>query len=236
VRLAGFAFTPRPVPTAAAAAMIALTLWLGAWQTDRAEEKTARQQLLEARGKEPALVLTGPAASAEPLLFRHVRASGRFIASRQIFVDNRVHEGVAGFHVVTPLALEGSQAVVLVNRGWIRRSADYPRPPAVPVPEGPVVVEGLATVPPERVLELSPETVTGSVWQNLSIGAFRARTGLDALPVVVDAAGAAPGLVAVEERPDTGVAKHREYALTWYSLAATAAALWIALNLRREPR
>jgi cytochrome oxidase assembly protein ShyY1 len=40
-------------------------------------------------------------------------------------------------------------------------------------------------------------------------------------------------LEAVRESPDAGVDKHREYALTWFSLAATVLALWIALNARR---
>lgn len=236
MRLAGFVFAPRPVPTLAAAALVALTLWLGAWQTQRAGEKAARQELLEARAREPALVLAGPAASAEPLVFRRVRVAGRYLARGQIFIDNRVRGGVAGFHVLTPLAIDGSTAVVLVNRGWVARTADYPRPPEVPVPAEPVVVEGLATVPPGRFLELSADTVAGPVWQNLSIPAFRSRTGLDALPVVVNAHPPAPGLGPVEERPDSGIAKHREYALTWFSLAATLVVLWVALNLRREAR
>ena len=54
------------------------------------------------------------------------------------------------------------------------------------------------------------------------------------LPVVVLQDAPAPGLIAIRERPDAGVAKHREYALTWFSLAALALVLWIALNIRRE--
>ncbi len=53
------------------------------------------------------------------------------------------------------------------------------------------------------------------------------------LPVVILADTPGAGLAAVTESPDAGVAKHREYELTWFSLAATAAVLWIALNLRR---
>lgn len=234
MRIAGFVFSPRPVPTVAALAMVALTVWLGRWQSDRAEEKAGRQALLEARIAEAPLRLTGPVRSAEALLFRRVRVEGRFVPEGQIFVDNRIHGGRAGFHVVTPLAIGGGGAVVLVNRGWIARSSAYPAPPEVPVPAGERVVEGLATLPPARFLELSADTVTGNVWQNLSLSRYAARAGREVLPVVILASAPAAGLTAVEETPDAGIAKHREYSLTWFSLAATVAALWVGLNLRKE--
>lgn len=214
--------------------MIALTVWLGRWQMHRAEEKEALQAMLESRMAEPPVRLTGAVPSAEPLLFRRVHAEGEWIAQQQIYLDNQIHEGRAGFAVVTPLRLRGSPAAVLVNRGWEPRGAGYPQAPRVEAPAGPVSVEGIATVPPRRFLELSPETVTGNVWQNLSIERYRARTGLDVLPVVVVASPPAPGLAAIVERPDAGMAKHREYELTWFLLAATVLVLWLALNLRRS--
>ena len=219
--------------TIAAALLIALTGWLGNWQTNRAEEKRARQALFEARMAETPLRLTGSVASHEPLLYRRVEAHGRWMPGRQIFVDNRIAGGRAGFHVITPLRIEGGDAVLLVNRGWIARTADYPRPPPVAVPEGPASVTGIATRPPARFLELSSQTVSGDVWQNLSIERIRERTGLDALPVVVLADTPGEGLAAVREAPDAGIAKHREYALTWYLLALTTLVLWLALNVRK---
>ena len=234
MKLAGLVFAPRLVPTLAAAAMVAITVSLGNWQSARAQEKALLQALLEKRESEAPLTLTGQAGSAEVLRFRRVRAKGHFVADGQIFVDNRVHQGRAGFHVVTPLAISGSQAQVLVNRGWVARSAAYPAPPEVPVPDGERTVEGLATVPPARVLELSADTVSGSVWQNLSVARYAARVRRDVLPVVVLATMPAPGLAVVVEKPDTGIAKHQEYSLTWYSLAITVVALWIGLNLRRD--
>ena len=233
MRIAGFVFAPRLVPTAAALAMVALTVSLGRWQADRAEEKAGRQALLEARVAEAPLKLAGMAGSAEELVFRRVRAQGRFVPDGQIFIDNRIHGGRAGFHVVTPLAIGSNGAIVLVNRGWIARSAAYPASPPAPVPQGDQVVEGLATLPPARFLELSQETVTGNVWQNLTVARYAARAGRDVLPVVILASPPGPGLAAVEEKPDAGIAKHREYSLTWFSLAATVAALWVGLNLRR---
>jgi surfeit locus 1 family protein len=229
-------FSPRLVPTLAAFAMIALTVFLGRWQADRAEEKEGRQKLLEARLRETPLTLAGSGGSAEALLYRRVRAAGEWVAEGQIFIDNQLHQGRAGFHVVTPLRIRGEKAAVLVNRGWTPRTREYPAPPAIPVPEGPALVEGLATLPPARVLELSTETVAGSVWQNLSLARYAERMRMEVLPIVVLAEPPAPGLVAVTERPDAGVMKHREYSLTWFSLAATVAALWLFFSWRTEPR
>jgi surfeit locus 1 family protein len=230
-----YSFRPRLIPTLAAALLIALTLWLGRWQVNRAEEKSARHALLQARQDEMPLRLTGSVASAEPLLYRKLSASGEWVPEGQVFVDNQSHGARAGFHVVTPLRIRGSDAVLLVNRGWIGRGREYPQPPRVDVPAGVVDVSGTGSLPPARFLELSNEGVTGNVFQNLSIERYRAVTKLPALPIVLLADVPAPGLQPVRETPRMGVEKHREYALTWFSLAVTAFVLWIAMNVRRRP-
>ncbi|MEP7070572.1 MAG: SURF1 family protein, partial [Usitatibacter sp.] len=81
--------------------------------------------------------------------------------------------------------------------------------------------------------ELGAATVQGDVWQNLSLDRYRGEAGIAILPLVILADAAAPGLAPVRDKPDTGVERHREYALTWFSLAATTLVLWIALNLKR---
>jgi surfeit locus 1 family protein len=217
-------------PTLGAAVVIALTLFLGRWQMHRAEEKEARQALLDARIHETAVVLTGSVAAAEPLLFRRVRASGEWIAEGQVFVDNQVLDGRAGYNVVTPLRLKGASESVLVNRGWIARGAQYPKPPDVAVPAGAVDISGMAVLPPQRYLELGTQTISGNVWQNLTIERYRQQSGRAILPFVVLADHPGTGLAAVREVPDAGVARHREYEWTWFSLGATALVLWIVLN------
>ena len=181
----------------------------------------------------PVVDLAGPIGAVDDVLYRRVRAKGQWIAEGQFFIDNQVLDGRAGFHVITPLRIEGSPRVALVDRGWIERTAEYPKAPPVDVPAGDVQVSGIATLPPKRYLELSADTIEGNVWQNLSIDRYRSLTGRPVLPFVVIADFAPPQLVAVHERPDTGIERHREYSLTWYSLAATTLVLWIALNLRR---
>src|SRR3982750_4894143 len=105
MRIGSLAFNPAPWPTVGAVLLIALTLYLGVWQTNRGDLKEERQRLLEARTRETPVVLTGSVESAEPLLYRKVRASGTYDAAAQIYVDNQVHLGRAGYFVVTPLVL-----------------------------------------------------------------------------------------------------------------------------------
>ena len=235
IRIGRVSFEPGLVATTAAMALIALTLWLGNWQLGRADEKRERQALLEARMNDTPVRLAGTGPDAQSLMYRRVRAAGRWMAERQFFIDNQIRDGRAGFHVFTPLAIEGSSAAVLVNRGWIPRSVDYPRAPKVVVPEGRVEIAGVASRPPARYLELSKEQVTGDVWQNFSIERYAAASGLALLPVVVLQDPASPALGAVREAPDAGITKHIEYAFTWFSLAATAFVLWIVLNVKRRP-
>lgn len=230
LKVGAMAFTPRLVPTLAAIAMVVLTLWLSHWQTRRGDEKAARQQLLAARAQAPTTEISSAALQPDQILFRRAQARGIFDAEGQLFMDNRLHGGRAGFHVITPLRLPGGD-VLLVNRGWVARTSAYPLPPEVSVPAGEQVVQGLVTLPPQRFLELSSDVVAGRVWQNLSIERYAAQSSRPVVPVVLLAAY--PGLTPVEERPDAGEAKHREYALTWLSLAITTMALWVGLNLRR---
>src|SRR3954471_2780393 len=100
IRIGAFSFSPGLVTTVAAIAFIALTLWLGRWQVDRGAEKAERQSLFEARMRDSPVSLTGMVPSDEPLLYRRIKASGEWIAEKQIYVDNQVHEGRAGFYVV----------------------------------------------------------------------------------------------------------------------------------------
>ena len=232
MRIAAFDFNPSRWPTIGAVLLVSLTLWLGLWQTRRGDEKEERQRLLDARIRDTPVVLTGSVAAAEPLLFRRIRASGEFQAGGQVYVDNQVHQGRAGYFVYTPLRLRDG-ALLLVNRGWIARGGDYPKPPPAPAPAGVVEASGIATLPPARFLELGSQPVSGNVWQNLTIERYRAVAKAPVLPVVMLADAPGVGLAAVHETPDAGVAKHREYALTWFSLAATAAVLWIVMNLKR---
>lgn len=108
----------RYVPPVAAIVAVVAFVNLGLWQLDRAAEKEARQALFsEETGHRPL------ASIGEPVEFAGVEATGRLLADRQILIDNIVKNGRLGYYVITPLEYSRSAPLLLVNRGFIDRSA-----------------------------------------------------------------------------------------------------------------
>jgi len=228
----GWRFRPRLVPSAVAAAFIALTLALGSWQTRRAEEKLELGRRLDAAARGPVLAVPSVPAEASAFDRRRVSARGTFLASATVLLDNKVLHGVAGYHVLTPFKLKGGDLYVLVNRGWVA-AGDRSKFPQISTSETPQTIGGFAKIP-GRFLELAPEAPSGPLLQNLVLEREARRLGLRLQPFVIEQTSSAKdGLVREWPRPDLGVDRHRSYALQWYSFAALAAILYVALGLRR---
>lgn len=117
------------------AVAVPLTLGLGVWQLERAAFK---RDLAHAH----ALAQAEPPAScaAKPAPFLRVLLHGRYLTERQILLDNRTHEGRAGYQVLTPFRCD-SGAVVVVNRGWMAMPGnDRSQIPAWETPSGHLTV------------------------------------------------------------------------------------------------
>lgn len=212
--------------------MIALLVALGNWQMNRAVEKRQLQARFDAMGRQPAVAV--PSVRIEPgdILFRKVEVSGEFVPEHVIYLDNKIHRGRVGYHVVMPLKIGNGPMRVLVNRGWAPAGPDRGVLPAVATPKGPVQIEGIAMAPPRNILELSPQTVQGKVWENLVIERYARRVPFPIQPIVIEQSNAAPDrLVREWEPPDTGVEKHQARALTWYALAFTVAVIYVVVNV-----
>ncbi len=232
-RINGRVFRPGVASSIAAGAFVALTISLGGWQTRRAQEKLEIGRRLDEAATGPVLSVPSVRLDASALERRRVSASGRFVARATLFLDNRVLHGAAGYHVLTPLKLEGSGLHVIIDRGWIA-AGDRSRLPSVPTPEDLRAVEGRAVVPSPRFLELAPEAADGPRRQNLVIAREEQRLGLKLQAFVIEqTSDAQDGLVREWERPDAGIERHRSYALQWYSFAALAAILYVALSFKR---
>lgn len=233
-----YRFRPALIPTLAMLVIVVATMSLGNWQTRRAGEKVALQERLDRWATGPAATLPVTPVEAAQWAQRRVTVRGEFIPSGLILIDNRLHKGAPGYHVVMPLRMEGGQMHVLVNRGWVAAGTRRDLLPDIPTLAGTLQIEGVVSVPAPRPYELSKaaeaDSQSGPLRQNLVIGRIAADQRLALQPLVIlQTSSATDGLVRDWPRPDSRADTNRGYALQWYAMALVAVILWIAFNLKR---
>ena len=209
---------------------------LGMWQWNKAELKQALQAERDRHGRATPIPLTANPEATDSLRHHHLTVRGTYDADRQVLIDNRLHEGVAGYHVLTPLRLADSDRYVLVNRGWLPAPPDHRVRPAAPVPAGEIEVSGIAVLPPERFFNLVVQPTSGwePVWQNLDLERFRGLLPGQLHGVVIQLDPQAPdGFGREWPRPDERIERHRSYALQWFGFAITSVGIWLFLLFRR---
>ena len=225
----------------AAAVALAAALSLGNWQARRAEEKQALQERSDQRGRGATLQVSPRRAELTDVEYAHVSVRGEFLPQHTILLDNRVHQGMVGYDVLTPVRIEGGELCVLVNRGWIAAGPRRDVLPKFPTPAGPQSLAGIAAAAGGRYFELGAGPAAGGktgatmnpVWQNLNLEQYAATTRLALQPFLVRQSSASDdGLIRIWERPDRGVNVHRGYAFQWYSLATLILVLYVVLNVR----
>lgn len=220
--------------TVTALAAMAATSSLGFWQLSRASQKEALQAATDAK---KALSPLGNAdvavmASAESQLHRPVQLQGRWLAQHSVYLDNRQMNGKPGFYVLTPLALDGGNAVVVVQRGWVQRNfLDRERLPPVETPTGAVQIQGRIAAAPPRLYEFTgAQQAPGSsaIRQNLDLAAYSDETRLTLQPfTVVQTGEASQGLQREWPQAAAGTGKHYGYAFQWFGLSGLLAILYV---------
>lgn len=227
------------MPTAATLLLLPVLVDLGLWQAGKAEQKQALQEIHDRREKGPPVRLGAQPLDPEAIRYGRVVARGRYEPAFQILLDNQVHGESAGYHVLTPLRIEGGAMRVLVNRGWVPVGRDRSVLPAIDTPQGEVEVGGYAAVPSGKFFELAkPEETPGGwqkVWQNLDLKRYRAAVPFPLQPVVIrlDPASPAGGYVRDWPRPDARIEVHRGYALQWYGMAAALVVFYLAATIKK---
>jgi surfeit locus 1 family protein len=222
------------------AVLVPLFVSLGNWQWNKAAVKASRQALLDARAADAPIRLAATPVDTESLRYRRVTVRGTFEPQRQILIDNRVHHDQAGYHVVTPLRIEGTTGQealrVLVNRGWVPAGPSRATLPEITTPDGSVELLATAVVPGTRFFTLGAEPAGAewqTVWQNLDLARYRTRVDFPLQPIVLELDPASPaGFVREWPRPDERIERHVGYAWQWYGFAAASVGIWLFFLLR----
>ena len=217
---------------------------LGQWQWQKGEHKAAQQALHDGRGNEvalslPAEPLTGDHTAA--LQYRRLVLTGRFLPERQFLLDNQVFHQRAGFHVFTPFRPDGSEAVLLINRGWLPAGREHHQLPKFATPTATLRLSGVAVLPPNRFFSLAKDGNTPNwrhtdlpVWQTLDLDRFVQHSGMPMHRLILQLDPTAPaGFGRDWPRPDQRIERHFAYALQWFGFAIAALGIWLFFLLRR---
>lgn len=235
----GRVFAPSGLLTALLLVLIVSFVSLGRWQWHRGDLRQAQWQEF-ARGADHIQPLGSRSLEAMPR-FQRISTRGRFDSQHQFLLDNRLHEGRAGYEVLTPLLLPDGRAV-LVDRGWIAFSGYRDRLPDVAV-DGSAEREVIGRVdelPTAGLAQGRAAPSDAAAWPKLTSypDATQLRVALKRAiepRVVLLDPRAADGYVRDWRPPGLAPLRHWSYAIQWWTFAAAALVLWWVLSRRRGP-
>ena len=228
---------------AVASLSIVATSSLGFWQLGRAAEKLELQNAKDLQANLAPLDARDLTATENAKthfsgqLYRKVTLRGQWMPQHTVYLENRQMQGRPGFFVVTPLKIEKTDLVVLVQRGWAPRSfIDRAALPTLETPVTDVEVVGNLAPWPSRLYDFGA-TENGPIRQNLDITLFKQQTGLPLLEVSVLQQGAASeGLLRDWPVVAAGVEKHYGYAFQWFGLSALITLLYVWFQIVQPRR
>jgi surfeit locus 1 family protein len=216
-----------------------LGIYLGFWQLGRAAQKQVLQAAMMSQASQTPLDNEGVAQLSDVSngLYRRVRVIGTWEPEHTVYLDNRQLNGKVGFFVLTPLRLQASPLVVMVQRGWVARNFESRATvPEVQTPSGFVVVEGQIAPAPSKLYE--PGTPgSGRIRQNLDLGQFGAQSGLPLAHFSIRETGAASqGLRRDWPSIALGLEKHYGYAFQWFAMSALVLGLYVWFQFFRRAK
>jgi len=219
---------------------------LGFWQLNRAEEKRLIHSDIVQSINRKAIQLFSPITDNwENLRYRPVKARGYFGNSFIIYIDNRVHEGKAGYHVISPFYLETSkkngmgETIILVNRGWMPVGNDRSLLPEVITPEGIITLDGRLSSPRSKPTLIGgdelPDTYSDQVWTYLDINYVEEKYQLQLEPyIILQESDSADGLIRKLPEYQSNVTMHIGYAIQWFAFALFVVLVFIKNGITIE--
>jgi len=239
MRLGAFDFKPTLWPTVVTLLLLPLMTGLGLWQLERADWKQALVDSNEGRSRLSPIALRPGAEISDEVQYRRVFARGYYDMEHQLLLDNKTYQGHAGYHVLTPLRLAESDAVVLVNRGWVPLGKSRAELPELPGTDGEVLVDAIIKLPPMKLFRLADVDEANTGWpkvvQQVEMGELEQLLGVTLEPLTLlldkdDEFGFIRDWKAVY---GVTVDKHRAYAVQWFTLAAVLLLIYISVNSKR---
>lgn len=227
--------------------LMAVFVRLGFWQLDRLEQRRAANAQLVAALESDSIDLNdtineyrllAPDAVSGDLANRNVIVRGTYDFSGQRIVKLQSWNGRAGVHLITPFLIEGSDTVILVNRGWIP-DADYAAGNAYDTDIGMQTIEGFIALT-ETINRRTSDAIVP-----VDPGAELFRVDIDTLSefvpyplapfylkLIPDDGASADLPIPVPKEVDLSEGPHLDYALQWFIFSIGLGVAYVAYVYR----
>lgn len=211
---------------------------LGVWQLQRAAYKVTVLTRFHNAATAPFVGLAAAVADRQTDAYPHVKVTGRLETNRMYLLDDQMRAGRLGVMVFVPLVPTDSAQTLLVNLGFLAKMGPDATtlPDLPPLPDHAVTLEGIYAPPPLPGLKLGGNPLTReTAWPKLV-------TWLDPQEIARDLnASVYPHVLLTDPDPHSAYirswtanvmppARHRAYALQWFTFAAAAIVMFFVLH------
>ena len=224
------------------AAAVAAFVALGRWQLQRGAQKEQLLAAFAAAERAPPRPFATLEGSLSPADYPRTQVRGRFLPERGYLLDEQPHAGQFGVHAIAVFAPQGDTRRLLVDRGWLPWSHAPGTLPAVPpLPQGEVTLSGMYAPPPGGGLRIGGDALLQqTTWPKLTLrvdlGEIANDLGGPVYPRVVYEDPEADSGFVREWKPELmPPARHRGYALQWFTFAFAALVIFVLLHWRKTP-
>lgn len=211
---------------------------LGLWQVQRAAQKRLLVAAYAARPEQQAPAFSSLFNSQEDRRFYSLELKGHYDNQHSLLLDNRTHQGQAGYELYTPFIVQGSKAAILVDRGWISAGPDRRQLPQLAAIRGTRSLKGVLNTPPKYftlggMLE-SPEKSFPLRVQYIDLKELSKILAYPLPPYILWLDPKAPeGFVREWKVSYMGPEKHILYAVQWFAFAGCLLVIFLLLNIHR---
>ena len=217
---------------------IAIFCALGVWQLRRAAYKETVLTRFHRAASAPFTSLGSAVTGQHPDTYPHVKVTGELDGKRVYFLDDQMRAGRLGVMVFVPFLPEGSLHTLLVNLGFLAKMGpdSTTLPDLPPIPDHHVTLTGIYAPPPLPGLKLGGNPLQREkTWPKLV-------TWIDPHAIAADLhTQVYPRVLLLDPDPHSAYlriwtanvmppARHRAYALQWFSFAVAAIVMFFVLH------
>jgi surfeit locus 1 family protein len=221
------------LPYAVGALLVVQFAGLGVWQAGRALEKRADQQAFESQTG-----FTPFVHGMDVRPYQKLAAEGTFDTEHQFLLDNIILNSRYGHYVLTPLIYNDDEPLLIVNRGWIERTAREIEPAAIALDGSRLTVRGRVGSLPRAGYRMGEAIESPTIWPQHAVyptlDEIAESLGRDVQPFVLLMDPEDDfGLIRHWVPEEMGPGRHYAYSFQWFAMGAVLAGL-LVWNFRKR--